>query len=73
MTEIAFRRIGENEARIIAEGETVGDLHRQTDILDGGTVYVAHLGEDPRGFRRIRDRARIREVVTEMVDSHPLW
>ena len=72
MTEIAFRRTGENEARIVADGETVGDLHRRTDTLDGGIVYVAHLDEDPRGFR-IRDRARIHEIVTEMVDTHPLW
>ena len=72
MTEIAFRRIDDNEARIVANGETFGGLYRQTDILSGGTVYVAHLDEDPRGFRRIFDRARIREAVAQMVETHPL-
>ena len=73
MTEITFRRTAEDEARILADGEHVGDLYRHTDPLDGGAVYIAHLDEDPRGFRRIRDRARVRGVVASMVDSHPLW
>ena len=73
MTEITFSKTVEDEARILADGEHVGDLYRHTDPLDGGAVYIAHLDEDPRGFRRIRDRARVRQVVASMVDSHPLW
>ena len=74
MTEITFRRIGEDEARILADGECVGDLCRHPDILDPGAVYyVIHLIEDPRGFRRVHDRSRIREVAQSMVDSHPCW
>ena len=72
MTDIAFRRTGEDEARILADGAYVGDLYRHTDPVDGGTVYIAHLDEDPRGFRRIRGRDRVREAVAAMVDSHPL-
>ena len=70
---IAFRRIDEHEALIVADGETVGGLYRQTDILGGGTVYVVHLDEDPRGFRRIFERARIHDAVAEMLETHPLW
>ena len=72
MTEITFGRVAEDEARILADGEFVGELYHRTDPLDGGAVYIAHLDEDPRGFRRIRDRARVREVVAAMVDGHPL-
>ena len=71
MTDIAFRWTGEDEARIFADGEYVGDLYRHTDPIDGAAVYIAHLDEDPRGFRRIRDRTRVREAVAAMVDSHP--
>ena len=73
MTGISFRRVAEDEARIYRDGETVGDLVRHTDIVTGGTVYIAHLDEDPRGFCRIHDRARIREMVEERVRTHPLW
>ena len=74
MTDITFRRVAEHEARILADGECVGDLYRHPDILnEGRVVYVAHLDEDPRGFRRIRDRARVRETVRQMVETHPLW
>lgn len=72
MTEISFSRTAEDEARILVDGEHVGDLYRHTHPLDGGAVYIAHLDEDPRGFRRIRDRDRVREVVASMVDTHPL-
>ena len=34
MPDIAFRRIAEDEARILADGEHVGDLYRRPDILN---------------------------------------
>ena len=71
MTDIAFKRTGEDEALIMADGETVGYLYRQSDMLGGGVSYVVHLDEDPRGFRRIHERGRICEVVTSMVETHP--
>ena len=74
MTEITFKRIAEDEARIIAGGEKVGDLYRHRDILKADSVlFIAHLDEDWRGPVTILDRSRIREVVTRMVDTHPLW
>ena len=71
---ITFTRIGDNEARIHdAEGDHVGDLFRQPDILKPGEYYyVIHLSEDPRRWVRVQDRARIREVTQSLLVSHPL-
>ena len=74
MNTIVFRRGGPNEAAIIVDGERVGELYRQDDILcPGGQFYVAHLDEDPRGPVRIDRRSRVRHVVESMVRGHPLW
>ena len=74
MTEIVFTRVAGDEARILADGEWVGDLYRRPDILnDGSPCYVIHLIEDPRGPTRVHDRSRVREVAETMVASHPYW
>ena len=74
MSHITFKRIDTDEARIYQDGDHVGDLYRQHDVLDAGNYYyVVHLSEDPRGPVRIHDRARIREVAENRVRTHPLW
>ena len=74
MSAIAFHRIAPDEARIILDGDHVGDVYRQEDVLSPGShVYVVHLDEDPRGPRRVHDRNRIREMAERLVLSHPLW
>ena len=74
MSCITFKRIDTDEARIYQDGDHVGDLYRQHDILHRGAVfYVMHLDEDPRGPVRVHERARIREVAEHRVRSHPLW
>ena len=74
MSGIAFRRIAPDEARIVLDGDHVGDVYRQEDVLSPGSYfYVVHLDEDPRGPRRVHDRSRIREVTERLVLSHPLW
>ncbi len=74
MTDIAFKRITPEESRVYFDGDLVGEVHRQDDILNPGShFYVAHLSEDPRGPVRIHERSRIREVVTRLVVTHPLW
>ena len=72
---ITFTRVGPDEARIHgADGDHVGDLFRQPDILEAGSFYfVIHLDEDPRGPVRVHERSRIREVAEERLRSHPLW
>ncbi len=74
MCHVTSKRVAEDEARIYdADGDHVGDVYAQDDSLDpGARVYVVHLSEDPRGFVRVHDRARIRRVAEEPLLSHPL-
>ena len=73
MTRITFRRVAADEARIYQGADHVGDVYRQPDFLNPGAhCYVVSLDEDPRGPRRVRDRARIREIAQCLVDTHPL-
>ncbi len=73
MCHVTFRRITPDESRIYdADGDHVGDVYAQDDILNpGARVYVVHLSEDPRGFVRVHDRARIRQVAEKRLLSHP--
>ena len=72
-SDIRFRRVSENEARVYQDGDHVGDLYRQGDILNPGAVfYVLHLSEDPRGPVRVHERHRVREVARHLLDTHPM-
>ena len=72
-SDISFRRVSENEARVYQDGDYVGDVLRHDDILNPGEVfYVVHLSEDPRGPVRVHERHRVREVARHLLDTHPL-
>ena len=72
-SDIRFRRVGENEARVYQDGDHVGDVFRHDDILDCGAVfYVVHLSEDPRGPVRVHERHRVREVARHLLETHPM-
>ena len=72
-SDIRFRRVGENEARVYQAGDHVGDVYRHDDILNRGAVfYVVHLSEDPRGPVRVHERHRVREVARHLLHTHPL-
>ena len=72
-SDIRFRRVGENEARVYQDGDYVGDVFRHDDILNRGEVfYVVHLSEDPRGPVRVHERHRVREVARRLLDTHPM-
>ena len=74
MSRIEFKRITPRESRIYDAGDCVGEVHRQDDVLNpGGHYYVIHLFEDPRGFARVHERSRIREVAQKRVDTHPYF
>ena len=65
MTDIAFNRITPDESRVYFDGDLVGEVHLQDNILKSGShYYVCWLDEDHRGPVRIHDRSSIREVVT---------
>ena len=71
---ITFKRIAPHESRIYEDGDCIGEVYRQRDILNPGQHhYIAYITEDPRGSFRIRDRSRIREMVEARVRSHPLF
>ena len=75
MGSVTFKRITPRESRIHdGDGDHVGDVYRQDDILAPGQVFwVVHLHDDPRGPRRVHERHRIREVAQSLLDSHPLF
>ena len=74
MSHVTFvKRISSDESRVYdADGEYVGDVYSHDDILNPGQrVYLVLLEDDPRGWATVRDRARIPEVATERLLSHP--
>ena len=74
MSEITFKRVTPHESRIYQDGDHVGDVYRQDDILEPGNhYYVVHLDEDPRGPVRVHERERIREIAEHRVRTHPLY
>ena len=74
MCQISFKRITPEESRIFADGDYVGDVYRQPDILhEDQHYYVVWLDEDFRGPVRVHQRERIRAVAEQRVRSHPLW
>ena len=74
MSTIGFRQGAADEWRIVQDDEHVGDVYRHRDILDEDAVFfIVHLAEDPRGFVRVHDPARVRDVVHARLQSHPLW
>ena len=74
MSRITFTRVASDETRILADGEYVGDLYRQPDILNPGRVhFIVHLEDDPRGWVRVQERHRIREVAEHRLRTHPLF
>ena len=73
-SQITFGRATADEARIYQDGDHVGDLYRQRDILDPAShYYMIHLDEDPRGPARVHQRSRIRDATQRLLDTHPLW
>ena len=72
MSHITFKRVASDEARILADGEHVGDLFRHPDILNPGRVlFIVHLEDDPRGWVRVHERHRIRDVAEHSIRTHP--
>ncbi len=44
MSNIVFKRVSPHESHIYQDGDCVGDVYRQDDILNAGShFYVVHL------------------------------
>ena len=51
MSRITFKRVGPEQSDIYDDGDYVGEVYSQPDILNPGARYfVIHLIEDPRGW-----------------------
>ena len=74
MTDITFKRIAPHESRIYLDGDLIGEVYRQDDILDRGShFWVIHLDEDRRGPQRVSDSNRIRDAARRLVSTHPFY
>ena len=75
MSGIKFKRVTPEQSNIYdSDGDCIGEVCRQPDILNPGKhYYVVHLDEDPRGWVRVFGRSRIRDVAQERWDSHPYY
>ena len=72
-TELTFRRTAPDEVRIYRDRTYIGDIYKDEDILEPGSHhYLIWLCEDWRGWKRVTDRAALRETVERWVASHPL-
>ena len=75
MSHVTFKRMTPEESRIYDhDGDHVGDVYRQDDILNPGRhYYVIILDEDWRGPVRVHERSRIRDVAAQRLRSHPFY
>ena len=75
MSRITFKRVTLEQSTIHdADGDFLGEVFRQPDILNPGEhYYVIALDEDPRGFTRVLERSRIRDVALQWIAGHPYW
>ena len=69
---IRFVRTSDDEAKIMAGSDYVGDVYADDDILrPNKRIYTIHLADDWRGPRRVRDRSLVRKTAQRMVDTLP--
>ena len=62
-----------DEVRIYRDGQHIGDIYKDEDILNAGRFhYLIWLAEDWRGWKRVTERSRLRETVERWVETHPL-
>ena len=73
-TELRFELAVPDEVRIYRDGEYVGDIYKDEDILNPGRHhYLIWLVEDWRGWKRVTDRSTLRATAERWVLTHPLW
>ena len=72
-TDLAFELAASDEVRIYRDGQHIGDIYKDEDILEPGRFhYLIWLTDDWRGWKRVTERGKLRETVERWVDTHPL-
>ena len=72
-TDLSFKLAAPDEVRIYRDGQHVGDIFKDEDILAPGRFhYLIWLAEDWRGWKRVTERSELRETVERWVETHPL-
>ena len=72
-TDLAFKLAAPDEVRIYRDGQHIGDIFKDEDILNPGQHhYLIWLAEDWRGWKRVTERSRLRETAERWVETHPL-
>ena len=73
MTQVIIMPLSDTESRIYMDGEHVGDVYHQADVLDGNPAHVVHLHEDPHGWERVRNRTDVLAAAAQRIESHLYW
>ena len=73
-TNLTFALGAPDEVRIYRDGQYIGDIYKDEDILNPGRHhYLIWLAEDWRGWKRVTERRELRETAERWVDSHSLY
>ena len=69
--ELTFRRTAPDEARIFANGEYVGDIYRQRDILHEGAVLTSTSRTTPGPGAACTSATASARSPPSASDTHP--
>lgn len=71
---ITFKRVAPHKSRIYEDGDCIGEVYRQRDVLNPGQLhYIAYIMEDPRRSFRLHGPTSIREIVSQRILTHPYF
>ena len=71
-TAFTFKLTAPDEVRVYLDGQHIGDIFKDEDILEPGRHhYLIWLAEDRRGWKRVTDRGKLRETLERWVETHP--
>lgn len=65
---LEFHRTDEDEVSIYRDGDLVGHIYKDEDVLNPGRhVYLIWLSEDRRGWKKVTDRRALRPTVERWI------
>ena len=73
-TDLTFALAACDEVRIYRDGEHIGDIYKDEDVLNPGQFhYLIWLAEDWRGWKRVTERSQLRVATEQWVQTHPFY